>query len=157
MLEQLRHDGDLNITEQAADIVLPDVVAAEPGPRPRDVTTALLHPGERGVEIPVGRPISGNIRSDLSHGSEYCLLIFLATRLLKPEVLHEGEHPAGNKHVSGLLPADLGVNPVKRRRREHGLKLLAGKRCILELSVHEFHRSSTVQVPPGQGYEVLAG
>jgi len=93
--------------------------------------------------------MSGNIRSDFSHGSEYCLLIFLAPRLLKPEVLHEGERPARNKHVSGLLPANLGVNPVKRGRREHRLKLLAGKRCILKLSVHEFHRSSTVQVPPG--------
>ena len=93
--------------------------------------------------------MSGNIRSDFSHGSEYCLLIFLAPRLLKPEVLHEGERPAGNKHVSGLLPANLGVNPVKRRRREHGLKLLAGKRCILKLSVHEFHRPGTLQVPLG--------
>src|SRR5690242_20493456 len=93
VLEQPRHDGHLNIAEQAAGITLPDVVAAEPGPCLRDVTTALLHPGERGVEVPVGRPMSGNIRSDLSHGSEYCLLIFLATRLLKPEVLHEGERP----------------------------------------------------------------
>jgi hypothetical protein len=71
--------------------------------------------------------------------------------------LHEGERSTGNKYVSGLLPADLRVNPVKRGRREHGLKLLAGKRCILKLSVHKFHRSSTFQVLPGQGYEVLAG
>jgi hypothetical protein len=46
---------------------------------------------------------------------------------------------------------------VKRGRREHGLKLLAGKQCILELSVHKFHRSSTFQVLPGQCYEVPAG
>ena len=91
----------------------------------------------------------GNIRGDLSHGREYCLLIFLATRLLQPEVLHQGERPAVNKHVSGLLPANRGVNPVERGRREHGLKLLAGKRCILKLSVHEFHRPGAVQVPPG--------
>jgi hypothetical protein len=46
---------------------------------------------------------------------------------------------------------------VKRGRGEHGLKLLAGKRCILELSVHEFHLSGTFQVLPGQCYEALAG
>src|SRR5580704_1203540 len=118
---------------------------------------ALLHPSDRGVEIPVGRPISGNVRGDLSHGSEYCFLISLATRLLKSAVLHEGERSTGNKYVSGLLPTHLRVNPVKRGRREHGLKLLAGKRRILKLSVHKFHLSSTVQVLPGQCYEALAG
>jgi hypothetical protein len=40
----------------------------------------------------------------------------------------------GNKYVSGLLPAGLRVNPVKRGCREHGLKLLAGSNP--ELSVH---------------------
>jgi hypothetical protein len=117
----------------------------------------LLHPSERAIEIPVGRPISGNVRGDLSHGSEYCFLIWLATRLLKSAVLHEGERSTGNKYVSGLLPTNLRVNPVKRGRREHGLKVLTGKQCILELSVHKFHLSSTSQVPPGQCYEALAG
>ncbi|HWM98697.1 MAG TPA: hypothetical protein VNO54_16780 [Streptosporangiaceae bacterium] len=117
----------------------------------------MLHPSERGVEIPVSRPISGNVRGDLSYGIECCFLILLATRLLKSEVLHEGERSTGNKYVSGLLPANLGVNPVKRGRREHSLELLAGKQCILKLSVHKFHRSSTFQVPPGQCYEALAG
>ena len=117
----------------------------------------MLHPSERGVEIPVGRPISGNVRGDLSHGSECCVLIWLAARLLKPAVLHEGERSTGNKYVSGLLPTNLRVNPVKRGRREHGLKLLAGKQCILKLSVHKFHLSSTFQVLPGQCHEALAG
>jgi hypothetical protein len=116
----------------------------------------LVHPGERGAEVPVGRPISGNVRGDLSHGSEYCFLIWLATRLLKSEVLQEGERSAGNKYVSGLLPADLRVNPVKRGRTENGLKMLTGKQCILEPSVHEFDLSSTFQVLPGQCHEVLA-
>ena len=117
----------------------------------------MLYPGERGVEISVGRPISGNVRGDLSHGSERCFLISLATRLRNPKVLHEGERSTGNKYVSGLLPANLGVNPVKRGRRENGLKLLAGKQCILKLGVHKFHLPSTFQVLPGQCYEVLAG
>ncbi len=77
--------------------------------------------------------------------------------LLKPEVLYEGERSTGNKYVSGLLPANLRVNPVKRGRREHGLKLLAGKQCILKLSVHKFHLPGTFQVLPGQCYEALAG
>jgi hypothetical protein len=118
---------------------------------------ALLHPSEHGIEIPVRRPINGNIRGDLSHGRECSFLISLATRLLKSEVLHQGERSTGNKDVSGLLPTNLWVNPVKRGRREHGLKLLAGKQYVLELSVHEFHRSGTFQVLPGQRYEVLAG
>ena len=101
--------------------------------------------------------MSGNVRSDLSHGSEYCFLISLATRLLKSAVLHEGERSTGNKYVSGLLPTNLRVNPVKRGCGEHGLKLLAGKQCILKLSVHKFHLSSTFQVLPGQCYEALAG
>ena len=46
---------------------------------------------------------------------------------------------------------------MKRGRREHGLKLLAGKQRILKLSVHELHPSSTFQVLPGQCYEALAG
>ncbi len=46
---------------------------------------------------------------------------------------------------------------MKRGRREHGLKLLAGKQCILKLSVHKFHLSGTFQVLPGQCYEALAG
>ncbi len=46
---------------------------------------------------------------------------------------------------------------MKRGRREHGLKLLAGKQYILKLSVHKFHLSSTFQVLPGQCYEALAG
>jgi len=117
----------------------------------------LLHPSERGVEIPVGRPISGNVRGDLSYGSECRVLISLAARLLKSAVLHEGERSTGNKYVSGLLPADLRVNPVKRGRREDGLKVLAGKQCILKLSVQKFHLSSTFQVLPGQCYEALAG
>jgi hypothetical protein len=71
--------------------------------------------------------------------------------------LHEGERSTGNKHVSGLLPTNLRVNPVKRGRREHGLKLLAGKQRILKLSVHKFHLSSTFQVLPGQCREALAG
>jgi hypothetical protein len=109
----------------------------------------LLQPCERGVEIPVGRPISGNIRGDLPDGSEYCFLIFLAARLRKPEVTYESKRPAGDKYVSGLLPADLRVNPVKRGCREHSLKLPAGKQRILKPGVHEFHRTSTFQVLPG--------
>ena len=101
--------------------------------------------------------MSANVRGDLFDGSECRFLISLATRLRKPEVLHEGERSTGNKHVSGLLPADLRVNPVKRGRREHGLKLLAGQQCILKLSVHEFHLSGTFQVQPGQCYEARTG
>jgi len=157
VLDELWHDCHLNITEQVAGIILPYVVAAEPGPYLGDVTTALLHPSERGVEIPVGRPISGNVRDDLSYGSERCFLISLGTRLPKSAVLHEGERSTGNKYVSGLLPANLRVNPVKRGRREYGLKLLAGKQCILKLSIHKFYLSSAFQVLPGQCYEALAG
>jgi hypothetical protein len=80
-----------------------------------------------------------------------------ATRLLKSEVLHEGKRSTGHKYVGGLPPANFRVNPVKRGRREHGLKLLAGKQCIFKLSVHKFHLSSTFQVLPGQRYEALAG
>ena len=87
--------------------------------------------------------MSGNIRGDLSYGSKCCFLIWLAARLLQSAVLHEGERSTGNKYVSGLLPANLGVNPVERGRREHGLKLLAGKRRILKLSV----TSSTSPAP----------
>jgi len=71
--------------------------------------------------------------------------------------LHEGERSIRNKYVSGLLPTHLRVNPVKRGRREHGLKLLTGKQCILKLSVHKFHLSSTFQVLPGQCHEARAG
>jgi hypothetical protein len=71
--------------------------------------------------------------------------------------LHEGERSTGNEYVSGLLPTNLRVNPVKRGRRENGLELLAGKQCILKLSVHKFHLSSIFQVLPGQCYEALAG
>jgi hypothetical protein len=71
--------------------------------------------------------------------------------------LHEGKRSAGNKYVSGLLPANLRVNPVKRGRREHGLKMLAAKRCILKLNVQKFHLSSTFQVLPGQCHEARAG
>ena len=46
---------------------------------------------------------------------------------------------------------------MKRGRGEHGLKLLAGKQCLLKLSVDKFHLSSTFQVLPGQCHEVLAG
>jgi hypothetical protein len=45
---------------------------------------------------------------------------------------------------------------MKRGRREHGLKLLAGEQCILKPGVHKFHLSSTFQVLPGQCYEALA-
>jgi hypothetical protein len=117
----------------------------------------LLHPSERGVEIPVGRPISANVRGNLSHGSEHCFLILLTMRLLKSAVLHEGERPPGNKYISGLLPTNLRVNPVKRGRGEYGLKLRAGKQRILKPGVHEYHLSSTFQVLPGQCYEALAG
>ena len=85
------------------------------------------------------------------------MLIPLATRLLKSAVLHECERSTGNKYVSGLLPTNLRVNPVKRGRREHGLKLLAGKQYILKLGVHKFQLCSTFQVLPGQCYEALAG
>ena len=101
--------------------------------------------------------MSGNARGDLSHGSKRCFLISLATRLLKPEVLHEGERSAGNKYVSGLLPANRRVNPVKRGRREHGLKLLGRKQRILKLSVDKSHLSGTFQVLPGQRYKAAAG
>ena len=46
---------------------------------------------------------------------------------------------------------------MKRGRREHGPKLLAGKQGILKLRVHKFHASSTCQVLPGQCHEGLAG
>jgi len=100
--------------------------------------------------------MSGNVGGDPSHGGERCFLISLAARLLESEVLHEGERSTGNEYVSGLLPADLGVNPVKRGRREYGLKLPAGKQCVLKLGVHEFHLSRAFQVLPGQCYEALA-
>jgi hypothetical protein len=101
--------------------------------------------------------MSGNVRGDVSYGSERCFLISLATRLLKSEVLHEDERSTGNQYVSGFLPANLRVNPVKRGGREHGRKLLAGKQCILKLSVQKFHLSGAFQVLPGQRYEALAG
>jgi hypothetical protein len=157
VLDELWHDCHLNITEQAAGIILPYVVTAEPGPYLRDIATALLNSSQRGVEIPVGRPIIGNIRGDLSYGSECCFLIWLAARFLQSAVLHQGERSTGNKCISGLLPADPGVNPVKRGRREHGLKLLAGKQRILELSVYIVHLSRTFQVLPGQCYKARAG
>ena len=137
-------------------IILPDVVAAEPGPHLRDVAAALLHTSERGVEIPVGWPASGNVRSDISHSSERCVLISPGTRFLKSAVLHEGECSIGNKYVRGFLPANPRVDPVKSGRREHRPKLLAGKQCILKLSVHKLHRPRTFQVLPGQRDEVLA-
>jgi hypothetical protein len=71
--------------------------------------------------------------------------------------LHEGERSTGNKYVSGPLPANFRINPVKRGRREHSRKLLAGKQCILKLSVHKFHLSGTFQVLPGQCDEAFAG
>jgi hypothetical protein len=157
VLDELGHYCHLNVTEQAAGIILPYVVAAEPGPYLRDVATALLHPGERGVEIPVGRPISGSLRGDLSDGRERCFLIGLGTRLRNSAVLHQGEHSTPDKHVGGLLPADLGVNPVKRGRAEHGPKLSAGKRCLLEPGVHEFDLASACQVLPGQCDQARAG
>ena len=157
MLDQPWHNCHLNIAEQSAGIILPYVVAAEPAPCLGDIAAALFHPGEHDVEIPVGRPISGNVRCDLSYRSERCFLIWLAARFLKSEVLHEGERPAGNKYVRGFLPANLRVNPVKRGRREHSLKMLAGKQCILKPGVHKFHLSGTFQVLPGQCYEALTG
>ena len=157
MLDQFWHDCHLNITEQAAGIILCYLVAAEPGPCFRDVATALLDTGKRGVEIPVSRPISGNVRGDRSQGSQYRFLISLAARLLNPAILYERERSTGNKYVSGSLPTNRRVNPVKRGRREHRLKPLAGKQCILELSVHKFRVSGTLQVLPGQCHEVLAG
>jgi hypothetical protein len=117
----------------------------------------LLHPSERGIEIPVRRPISGNVRGDLSYGSKCRFLIWLAARLLQSKVLHQGERSPGNKNVGGLLPANLRGNPVKRGRRENGLELLAGKRRILKLSVYIFHPCRTVQVLPGQFDEALSG
>jgi len=116
----------------------------------------MFYPREGSVEIPVGRPIGGNVRGDFPQCGECRYLILLAARLLKSEVFHKGERPTGNKHVSDLLPADLRVNPMKRGSREHRLKLLARKQCILKLSVHKFHLSSTFQVLLGQCYEVLA-
>ena len=100
--------------------------------------------------------MSGDVRGDFSHGSECCFLISPATRLVKSAVLHQGERSTRNKYVGGLLPANFRVNPVKRGRREHGLKLPAGKRCILKLSVRKFNLPRTFQVLPGQGYQVLA-
>ena len=81
----------------------------------------------------------------------------LATRLFESEVLHEVQRSTGNQHVSGPLPADLRVNPVKRGSGEHGLKPFAGKQRHLKLSVHKFHLTSTFQVLPGECYEALAG
>ena len=46
---------------------------------------------------------------------------------------------------------------MKRGRGEHGRKPLAGKQCLLKLSVHKFDLSSTCQVLPGQCDEALAG
>jgi hypothetical protein len=157
VLDELWHNCHLNITEQAAGIILPYVVTAEPRPYLRDIATALLNSSQRGVEIPVGRPISGNVRGDHSYGSKCCFLIWFAARLLQSAVLHQGESSTGNKYVSGLLPANPGVNPVKRGRREHGLKPPAGKQRILKLSVYIFHPSSTFQVLPGQCNEARAG
>jgi hypothetical protein len=93
--------------------------------------------------------MSGNVRGDLSYDSKRCFLIWLAARLLQSAVLDQGERSTGNKYVSGLLPANLGVNPVKRGRREHGLKLLAGKQRILKLSVYIVHLARAFQVLPG--------
>jgi hypothetical protein len=101
--------------------------------------------------------MSGNIRSDFSHGGEQRFLIQPGTRFLESEILHEGEGPARNKHISDPLPANLGVNPMKRGRREHRPELLAGKRRILKPGVHKFHRSGTFQVLPGECYKPLTG
>ena len=146
----------LNIAEQTAGVFSPYVVAAEPGPGPRDIAAASLDPGERRVKIPVGRPVGGDVRGDRSDGRECCVLILLGARFLHTEVLHQGERSAGNKHVSGQLPADLRVNPVKRGRGEHGPEPLAGKPRVLELSVHELHLSGAFQVLPGQRHEADA-
>jgi len=150
VLAELWHQRHLDIAEQPGGMLLPDVVAAEPGPHLRDVATTLLQPGERGIEVPVDRPVRGNIRGDLFDDGEHRVLILLATRLLDSAVLHEGERSAGDKYVSGPLPADLGVNPVKRRRAEHGPELPGWNRRVLEPGVHEFHLSSTRQVLRGQ-------
>jgi hypothetical protein len=74
----------------------------------------MFHPRECGVEIPVERPTSGNDRGDLPDGGERCFLISFATRVVESEVLNESERSTGNKGIGGLLPADPGVNPVKR-------------------------------------------
>src|SRR5262249_60469897 len=79
-----------------------------------------------------------------------------AAGLREPAVRDEGQRSTGRKHVSGLLPADLGVDPVERGRREHCLKLPAGEQSVLKPGGYKFPPASACQVLPGQRDEVLA-
>jgi hypothetical protein len=157
VLQEHGPERDLDVAEQRAGVVLREVVAAEPGPGLRDVAPALLHPGERGVEIPVDRPAGGDVRGHLRQGREGRVLVFLAARLLQPEVLHERQRPAVRQHVRGLLPADPGVDPVERGRAEHRTEPPARQRRVLEPGVDEIHPPGAGQVLPGQGDQARPG
>ena len=114
-------------------------------------------PASRAGKVPVGGPIRGDLRCEPCQRGQELFLVADAALLLEPAVLDERERSPGKKCASRFLPADLGVDPMERRGREHGSEALAGKLRVLKPRVHELHRSEALKVLLGERQQVLPG
>jgi len=106
-----------NITEQAAGIIVPYLVAAEPGPCLETLPRRLFPDGYRGVEIPVGAgQVAVNVRGNLSYGSERCFLIALGCAALQVQkYCSQVDVPPETSTAAASASWTLRVNPVKTR------------------------------------------
>jgi hypothetical protein len=84
-------------------------------------------------------------------------LVIGAARLVQPEVLDKRERPVRHECFSSLVPAEIGIDPVHRRGREHGLEAFAGKGCILEAGVHELYVADVPDGLPRERDQPIAG
>ena len=75
---------------------------------------------------------------------------------MQPEVLDEGKRPTGYERIRRLLPADIGIDPVHRGRREDGPKMLTGKPRVLKSGIHDLKLARAPKSLPGEPCQLSA-
>ena len=146
MLDDARHGRDLHLAEHPGDTPARDILASDPRPGFGDVRAALLDSGGDRLEIPVRGEARGELRRDPRQRRQQGRLVIGEAAIVDPAVLNQRERPARGEQAGGLLPADVGVDPVKRGRGEQRLVEPMGKVSVLEPRVDELDLAASRRV-----------
>ena len=152
-----RHGGELRFAEQRAGLRPGDVMAPEPRPDLGHVRPALPRARLDRTEVAHRRPRGRDLRSDARQGAQQRRMVGPTALLQESAVLNERERSAGLQAVGGAAPADIRINPVKGRRREHGRERAAGRQLVLESRVDERDLTGMCGPAPRQRQQVGAG
>lgn len=156
VLQECGQRQESRVIKQAGGISARDLIVPQPRLHLRDVVASGRHTGQGGAEIAIGRPVGPELRRNGCDGGTPRLLIVGAARIFEPKVRDQREGPAVDEHVGHRAPANIRVDPMDRRRREHSRVLSTRRHGVLQACVDELHVAHAVEPIASAREQLLA-